>query len=125
MANTLTGVNLPTYQISSTIGTGGAGQFLTTGGINGTTWTNTSGYQLNPSVVVTSDPASLEVKGKIIHNGKDLEERLSTIEKVLMIPERDVKLEKKYPKLKKLYDEYIKELSKARMWESIKGEGND
>ncbi len=124
MANTLTGVNLPTYQISSPTGT--TGQFLTTNGINGTSWTtNTGGYQISPSIVVSSDPSSLEVKGKIIHNGVDLEERLKTIEKVLMIPERDVKLEKNYPKLKKLYDEYINELSKAKMWEALKGEGND
>lgn len=123
MANTLTGVNLPTYQISSPTGT--AGTFLTSSGINGTSWTNPSGYQLHPPVVVSNNSASLEVKGKIIHNGIDLEERLKTIEKVLMIPERDVKLEKNYPKLKKLYNEYINELSKARMWESIKGENND
>lgn len=125
MANTLTGVNLPTYQISTpTSGTGGA--FLTTSGINGTTWTtNTTGYQLSPSVVVSNNPSSLEVKGKIIHNGRDLEERLKTIETVLQIPERDVKLEAKYPKLKKMYDEYIKELGKARMWESLKGNEND
>ena len=42
--------------------------------------------------------------------------------KLLQIPERDVKLEQKYPHLKKLYDEYIKALSKARMWESLKGD---
>ena len=120
MANTLTGVNLPTYQISSP--TGSAGTFLTSNGINGTSWTNTT---ISSPLIVSDNPSSLEVKGKIIHNGIDLEERLKTIEKVLMIPERDVKLEKKYPKLKKLYDEYIKELSKARMWESIKGESND
>jgi hypothetical protein len=65
--------------------------------------------------------ATLEVKGNMIINGVDLEERLATIEKVLFIPERDVKLEAKHPKLKKLYDDYIKELSKHRMWESIKG----
>ena len=110
-----------------TITSGGtSGQFLKSAGSNGNTWvTNTAGYQLSPAVVIQNDPASLEVKGKIIHNGKDLEERLSTIEKVLNIPERDVKLETKYPKLKKLYDEYIKELSKARMWQSLKGEDND
>ncbi len=110
-----------------TITNGGtSGQFLTTAGSNGTTWaTNTAGYQISPAMIVTNDPASLEVKGKIIHNGKDLEERLSLIEKVLNIPERDVKLEAKYPKLKKMYDDYIKELSKARMWESLKGEDND
>lgn len=119
MANTFSGVNQnysnTTYAIS---GSGGSGGLLTSIGYNGTSWTNAS---ISPAVVVSNDPASLEVKGKIVHNGRDLEERLSTIEKVLMIPERDVIMEKKYPKLKKLYDEYIKELSKARMWEELKG----
>lgn len=91
--------------------------------IGTTTWsTNSSGYSISPTITVQNDPSSLDVKGKIIHNGRDLEERLSTIEKILHIPERDVMLEEKYPKLKKLYDQYIKELSKARMWESLKGE---
>ena len=92
---------------------------------SGYTFANAA-YQINPTVMtVSNEPASLEVKGKIIHNGQDLEERLTTIEKVLAIPERDVKLEAKYPKLKKMYEEYIKELSKARMWQSLKGENND
>ena len=103
------------------IGNGGFGAM----GSNGTyTISNTSGYTISPSVIVQNDPASLEVKGKIVHNGRDLEERLTTIEKLLNIPERDVKLEAKHPKLKKMYDEYIKELSKARMWESLKGDEN-
>jgi hypothetical protein len=42
--------------------------------------------------------------------------------KVLQIPERDVKLEKKHPKLKKLYDEYIAALGKYRTFDAIKGE---
>jgi hypothetical protein len=41
-----------------------------------------------------------------------------------MIPERDVTMEAKYPSLKKKYDEYIKELSKYRMWDTIKGDDN-
>jgi len=65
---------------------------------------------------------TLQVDRRIVINERDLEERLSTIEKILQIPERDVKLEKKYPRLKSLYDVYIKELSKARMWETLKGE---
>jgi hypothetical protein len=73
-------------------------------------------------MIARNNPAELEVKGRMVLNGRDLEERLDTIEKVLMIPERDVKLESKYPKLKKKYDEYIKELSKYRMWDSIKGD---
>ncbi len=81
---------------------------------------NSNGYAITPNVTANNDPASLEVKGKIIHNGQDLEERLKTIEQVLQIPERDIELEKKHPKLKRLFEEYIKELSKYRMWENIK-----
>jgi predicted transcriptional regulator len=123
MTTSTTG-NLPTYTINPSATT--AGTIYTSNGFNGASWTttNTTGYQISPSIVVSNDPSSLDVKGKIIHNGRDLEERLQTIEKVLMIPERDVIMEKKYPKLKKMYEEYIKELSKYRMWEDIKGNNN-
>ena len=96
-----------------------AGQFLTSGS-NGTSWSHNN----IPDNVLTakSNPASLEVKGKMIINGVDLEERLNTIEKVLSIPERDVRIEEKHPKLKKLYDEYIAALGKYRTFESIKGD---
>jgi len=101
----------------------GGGTLGTMAGSNGTyTITNTTGYQISPTLIVNNDPASLDVKGKIIHNGRDLEERLRTIEKVLMIPERDVALENSYPLLKKKYEDYIETLSKYRMWQSIKGE---
>ena len=92
------------------------------------TGTSTSYAWANPTdnvMIVKNNPASLEVKGALVINGQDLEERLKTIEKVLMIPERDVTMEAKYPSLKKKYDEYIKDLSKYRMWEAIKGEDND
>jgi hypothetical protein len=69
-----------------------------------------------------TNPPQLEVKGLVVINGRDLEERLNTIEKVLQIPERDVILEKKHPKLKKLYDDYINALGKYRTFESIKGD---
>jgi hypothetical protein len=96
---------------------GTAGQFLTSGS-NGTTWANAH----DNVMVVSNNPPALEVKGKMIINGQDLEERLNTIEKVLQIPERDVILEKKHPKLKKLYDEYITALGKYRTFEAIKGD---
>jgi hypothetical protein len=101
-----------------TIGT--AGQFLTSGS-NGTSWTNTTSVADNV-MIARNNPAELEVKGKMILNGRDVEERLNTIETVLQIPERDVKLEKKHPKLKKLYDEYIAALGKYRTFEAIKGD---
>jgi len=94
-----------------------AGQFLTSGS-NGTSWANPK----DNIMVVKDNPPELEVKGRLVLNGLDVEERLKTIERVLTIPERDVKLEKKHPKLKKLYDEYIAALGKYRTWESIKGE---
>ena len=95
-----------------------AGQFLTSGSNGTTNWTNLADNVL----VAKNNPASLEVTGKMVINGRDLEERLNTIEKVLMIPERNVILEKSYPLLKQKYDDYINTLSKYRMWESIKGD---
>ena len=100
----------------STVGT--AGQYLINGS-NGTSWNNFVGDNV---LVAKNNPAELEVKGRMVLNGRDLEERLDTIEKVLMIPERDVKLEQSYPLLKQKYEDYINTLSKYRMWESIKGD---
>ena len=113
-----TSVPIVTYATNTT-----AGQFLTSGS-NGTTWT-TGTVNTNPALIVKgTNPPELEVKGRMVINGRDLEERLNTIEKVLQIPERDVILEKKHPKLKKLYEEYINELSKYKMWQSIKGDND-
>jgi hypothetical protein len=106
-----------TYSTSST-----SGQFLTSG-FNGTSWTATAGNPYDIAMTIKqTNPPELEVKGRMVINGRDLEERLETIEKVLQIPERDVKLEKKHPKLKEMYDEYINALGKYRTWEAIKGE---
>jgi hypothetical protein len=103
--------------------TGTAGQFLTTNGSNGMSWSTGT---VNPAITVKqTNPPELEVKGRMVINGRDLEERLETIEKVLCIPERDVKLEKKHPKLKKLYDDYINALGKYRTFEAIKGDDNE
>jgi hypothetical protein len=112
---------------------GTSGQFLTSVS-NGTSWTTPS-TQFNSSngkaimtvpngkdEIVLEKDATLTVKGKVVINDRDLEERLDTIEKVLQIPERDVILEKKHPKLKKLYDEYIAALGKYRTFEAIKGD---
>jgi hypothetical protein len=97
-----------------------AGPYLTSTGTGTVNWSHNN---IPDNVLVAKgNPPTIEVKGNMVINGRDLEERLDTIEKVLQIPERDVILENKHPKLKKLHDEYIKELSKYRMWETIKGE---
>jgi hypothetical protein len=88
-----------------------------------TVWTTgTSSVPNEVMKINQTNPPTLEVKGKMVVNGRDLEERLETIEKVLQIPERDVILEKKHPKLKKLYDEYIQALGKYRTFNAIKGD---
>ena len=137
------GTSSPTYgavppqlsgHVYTTTGTGTSGQFLTSTGSNGTSWSNpsTSFTSSNHKTIMTiphgeekmvlEKSATLEVKGNLVINGVDLEERLDTIEKVLQIPERDVKLEKKHPKLKKLYDEYIHALGKYRTFDALKGD---
>jgi hypothetical protein len=97
---------------------GSSGQIYTTTGTNGASWHNPADTVMK----INQSPPELEVKGRMVINGIDLEERLKTIEKVLQIPERDVKLEKKHPKLKKLYDEYINALGKYRTFDAIKGD---
>ena len=119
-----------------TIGTGvtTAGPIYTTTGTGTANW-STPNTQFNggngkpvmsmphgTDEVILEKDATLTVKGKVVINDRDLEERLSTMEKLLQIPERDVKLESKHPKLKKLYDEYIHALAKYRTFEAIKGD---
>jgi hypothetical protein len=97
------------------------GTFLTSTG-NGTSWANGTTVPNEALRINQTNPPTIEVKGNMVINGRDLEERLKTIETVLQIPERDVILEHKHPKLKKLYDEYIQALGKYRTFEAIKGE---
>lgn len=118
MSNTSLPANSKILNNPIVIAGGGSGG---SGGTTGYTYTtNTSGYSLGEHVKVNNSPASLEVKGKIIHNGRDLGERLETIERVLMIPERDPELEKEFPKLKKAYDAYINQLERYRTWKRLK-----
>ena len=72
--------------------------------------------------VVLEESATLDVKGTVKINGVDLSERLSVIERVLGIPERDAKMEAKYPSLKKKFDDYVNTLEKYRTFERIKGD---
>ena len=115
MASTITVPN------GGMIGGGGAGQVYTTTSTNAI-WTNSTTVPNETIRINQTNPPTVDIKGNLVINGRDLEERLNTIEKVLQIPERDVKLEKKHPKLKKLYNEYINALGKYRTFETIKGE---
>ena len=109
---------VPPLTVGTVYTTNTTGPFLTSTG-NGTSWANPNSEVIK---INQTNPPTIEVKGNMVINGRDLEERLDTIEKVLQIPERDVILEKKHPNLKKLYDEYIHALGKYRTFEAIKGD---
>lgn len=136
MATTYT-TNIPsnfTYTIPTSSGI--SNSTLTSTGTYSTAWTGTtSNYNSTNGNTVMTIPfgedkvqieksATLEVKGNIVLNGMDLDDRLKTIEKVLCIPQRDVTMETKYPKLAELYKQYMHELEKYQTWESIKGDDN-
>jgi hypothetical protein len=119
-ANQASIVGVPTIRTTTTTNNTG-GNFLISNP-HGNHWGTGTINQNQLYQIHQSNPPNLEVKGKMTLNGRDLEERLDAIEKVLHIPERDVKLEKKHPKLKKLYDEYMAALGKYRTFESLKGD---
>ena len=119
------GTSAPGYGAVPTTTTGSSGQYLVAGAgtSTNTIWTTGTSTVPNEAMRINqTNPPTIEVKGNMVINGRDLEERLETIEKVLQIPERDVILERKHPKLKKLYDEYINALGKYRTFEAIKGD---
>lgn len=88
-------------------------------------WTSTNGHPVmtiphGENKVVIDEKAALEVKGRMIINGIDLEERLSIIENLLNIPTRDAKMEEKYEKLRNLSNQYNQALEEYKTWERLK-----
>jgi hypothetical protein len=123
--STITPAPLTVGQVYNTNTTVSNGAYLTSTGMNGTSWTTGTTTVPNEAIRINqTNPPTVDIKGNLVLNGQDLEERLKTIERVLTIPERDVILEKKHPKLKKMYDEYITALGKYRTFEAIKGDDN-
>jgi hypothetical protein len=77
---------------------------------------------VNSNEVIIEPTASLTVKGTIIMNGEDLSDRLNRIETLLNIPTRNIEMEKEFPKLKQLWEEYNSELEKYKTWKRLKNE---
>lgn len=122
-----TGAVTGTYGLGATVGGISGATYTTSWAPQTTNFTNGNGTPVmtippNGDSVVITEKSTLEVKGNVVINGLDLEERLKTIERVLAIPERDAIMEAKYPSLKKKFDEYINALEKYRTFERIKGE---
>lgn len=116
-------VNGSTSSNSFTItSTGGGGTNYTN---SSSSWTSTNGKPVmtiphGENKVVIDEKAALEVKGRMIINGIDLEERLSIIENLLNIPTRDAKMEDKYEKLRNLSNQYNQALEEYKTWERLK-----
>ena len=129
---TLNTTTIPTITLT---GSGASGTYLTSSGTTySTAWAqpNNNFVSNNGKAVMTipadkqevvlEKDATLNVKGNVVINGVDLEERLKTIETILNIPQRDVTMEAKYPKLAELYKQYMRELEKYKTWDRVKGE---
>ena len=125
MAVTLNSASLPyNYTSGSTLVSNGTTATWTNSNTN---FTSSNGKTVmtmpyGEDKVIIDEKAALEVKGKMILNGIDMEERLKTIETLLQIPTRDATMEQKHPKLAELYKQYMNELEKYKTWERIKGE---
>lgn len=63
---------------------------------------------------------SMRVDVPLIVNGRDVMKELDEMRDVLLLLKRDVDMEAKYPKLKKLKDEYERALEMYQTFETIK-----
>ena len=63
---------------------------------------------------------TLTVDGRAIIQGRDVMQELDEIRNALLLLKRDVDMESKYPKLKKLKDAYETELEKYKTFEALK-----
>lgn len=106
------------------------GSYLTSASSGTVSWSTPSTYFNNGSKSVMTIPAggdeviiepsaSLIVKGSIIMNGEDVDERLRRIETLVNIPSRDIEMEQEFPKLKQLWEEYNSELEKYKTWKRL------
>jgi len=60
------------------------------------------------------------VNPTLIVDGRDVMKELDEMRDALLLLKRDVDMESKYPKLKKLKDAYEAQLEKYKTWEAIK-----
>jgi hypothetical protein len=87
---------------------GSSGSFLTSNGLNGTSWSNT--WSIGSST--SSNPSSLSVKGdaefegKVMINGRNISEFMETIANRLAILQPDPAKLEHFAALKKAYEHY-------------------
>ena len=62
----------------------------------------------------------MQVDVPLVVNGRDVIKELDEMRDVLLLLKRDVDMEAKYPKLRKLKDAYEAQLEKYKTWEALK-----
>ena len=73
------------------------------------------------AITINGGPnGSMKVDVPLIVNGRDVMKELDEMRDVLLLLKRDVDMEAKYPKLKKLKDEYERALEMYQTFETIK-----
>jgi hypothetical protein len=97
--------------------------------MNSNTYTYNSAYTVSNSNTNLADSAitinggpngSMKVDVPLVVNGRDVMKEIDEMRDALLLLKRDVDMESKYPKLKKIKDEYEAALSKYKTFDAIK-----
>jgi hypothetical protein len=93
---------------------------------NSTSSISSSNYNANPpgqwtiGDYTTTTNTTLKVDGTIEVKGRDILKELDEMRDALLLLNRDIDMEAKYPKLKELKDAYEAQLEKYKTWEAMK-----
>lgn len=92
------------------------GSTISASTITASTITSTS------AITINGDPTygSMKVDVPLIVNGRDVMKELDEMRDALLLLKRDVDMEKKYPRLKELKDQYEAELAKYKTFDILK-----
>ena len=83
------------------------------------TWNNAFIKESISEPMVTID-GSMRVDVPLVVDGRDVMKEIDEMRDALLLLKRDVDMESKYPKLKKLKDAYETELEKYKTFEALK-----
>ena len=83
------------------------------------TWNNAFINESISEPMVTID-GSMRVDVPLVVDGRDVMKEIDEMRDALLLLKRDVDMESKYPKLKKLKDAYEAQLEKYKTWEALK-----
>ena len=112
--------NYNNYSTISTT-TGGYSGSLYSGGLTTPATTVRSTSIAEPKIHIDGgENGSMRVDVPLVVNGRDVMREIDEMRDALLLLKRDVDMEAKYPKLKKIKDEYERALDMYKTFETIK-----